>query len=117
MATLVPGGDRELGGPGEAVEEIVCARAEVLRRLPLREGFSTEFLRHVAEAMEQVPYAPGDPIIRRGEQGRRFSVMLSGRAEVRIPAQNGTTATVATMKPGDSFGESRCRARSPRRRT
>ena len=121
MASLLPGtgqGDgpepvvSPPGAPGDetpGVEEgediVVLARVETLRRLPLWEGFSTEFLRPVAEAMEMITYPPGEPIIRRGEQGRHFSVMLAGRAEVRVPAQNGTVATVATMKPGDSFGE------------
>ncbi len=121
MASLVPGPGQECeptprgsapGLPGgedgciEAGEDLaLLARVETLRRLPLWEGFSTEFLRPVAEAMEQISYQPGEPIIRRGEQGRHFSVMLRGRAEVRIPAQNGTVATVGTMLPGDSFGE------------
>jgi CRP-like cAMP-binding protein len=55
--------------------------------------------------MEPVSYEPGDPIIRRGEPGRRFSVMVSGRAEVRILTQSGAVTSVATMKAGDSFGE------------
>lgn len=100
---VLPGDDGDLAVGGD--EAVFLARTEVLRRLPLWEGFKTDFLRPVAEAMEQVVYAPGEAIIRRGEQGRRFSVMLAGRAEVRVTAEDGTVRTVATMRAGDSFGE------------
>ena len=117
MASEDPGSDERRGAPLEeepqespdlavgGEEAIVLARTEVLRRLPLWEGFSTEFLRPVAEAMQQVVYPPGEAIIRRGEQGRRFSVLLAGSAEVRVRGEDGAVRTVATMRPGDSFGE------------
>ena len=121
MASLVPGlgqecdptprvpvpgrvAGEEPSAPGRD-EDSLLARVETLRRLPLWEAFSGDFLRVVADAMEALSYGPGEPIIRRGEPGRHFSVMVSGRAEVRIPALNGTLTTVATMKEGDSFGE------------
>ena len=86
-------------------DEAVRERVATLRGFPLWEAFPEQLLRVVAEAMEVIPYDTGEPIIRRGEPGRHFSVMISGRAEVRIPGLGGTLTTVATMKPGDSFGE------------
>lgn len=120
MAVLNPGLDRDgavssgmVGTEGPAPGDSGAARGDdalarrigTLRGFPLWEVFSEELLRIVAEAMEVLSYEPGDPIIRRSEPGRRFSVLVAGRAEVRIPSQNGTLTTVATMKPGDSFGE------------
>lgn len=86
-------------------EDVLRSKVETLRRLPLWEVFSEDVLRVVASMMETLSYEPGEPIIRRGEPGRHFSVMVSGRADVRIRDHNGTVSTVATMKAGDSFGE------------
>ena len=80
-------------------------RIEILRRFPLWMTFSDELLEVVAEAMEAVSYAAGDEIIRQGEPGRQFSVMIAGKADVRIRTEAGKLTTVATMKEGDSFGE------------
>ncbi len=80
-------------------------RVETLRRFPLWVTFSDELLEVVAEAMEPVAYKSGDEIIRHGEPGHHFSVMISGRADVRIRTESGKLTTVATMKEGDSFGE------------
>jgi transcriptional regulator with AAA-type ATPase domain len=100
-----PGGEVPLETPGGADEGILRARVEALRRLPMWEVFSEELLLVVTSAMEELSYQPGEAIIRRGEPGRHFSVMVSGRADVRIKAQDGTVTTVATMKAGQSFGE------------
>jgi len=105
MALLSPGAGREADSSATGDEEAIRLKVGALRRFPLWEVFSEELLRIVADAMESLSYEPGEPIIRRGEQGRHFSVMVSGSAEVRIPARNGTPTTVATMKAGDSFGE------------
>ena len=80
-------------------------RTELLRRFPLWGTFSDELLQVVGEAMEAVSYEAGEAIIRRGEPGQRFSVMVSGRADVRILTQAGSVITVSSMKEGDSFGE------------
>ncbi|MCM2315543.1 MAG: sigma 54-interacting transcriptional regulator [Thermoanaerobaculia bacterium] len=80
-------------------------RVETLRRFPLWATFSDELLDVVADAMEPITWKAGDEIIRSGEPGHHFSVMISGRADVRVRTESGNLTTVATMKEGDSFGE------------
>jgi transcriptional regulator with AAA-type ATPase domain len=80
-------------------------RVGLLRRFPLWSGFSDEILQVVAAAMEEIAYAPGDAIIRAGEPGRHFSVLLSGRADVRVSHEGTAATTVATLAAGDSVGE------------
>ena len=80
-------------------------RVALLRGFTLWESFSDELLEVVGEVMEPVSYEPGEPIIRRGEPGRQLSVMVSGRADVRVLTQAGNVVTVSSMKAGDSFGE------------
>lgn len=78
---------------------------DALRRLSFWAGFDGEILRVVAEAMQEASYPAGTAIIRRGDAGRNLSVMISGRAEVRILTDAGAVVTVSTLKEGDSFGE------------
>lgn len=80
-------------------------RVETLRRFPLWSGFSDELLRVVADALEPVSWKAGDAIIRQGEPGQAYSVLVSGRAEVRVRTDSGAQTVVATMQEGDSFGE------------
>ena len=83
-------------------------RKELMRRFPLWETFSDELLRLVGEAMEAVSYDAGDPIIRRGELGRQFSVMVSGRADVRVLTQAGTVITGQGWGQGLGSGSKSC---------
>jgi small-conductance mechanosensitive channel/CRP-like cAMP-binding protein len=50
-------------------------------------------------------YAPNETIIRRGDDGDSMFVICRGRAEVRVPSNNGGAQTVAVLAPGDFFGE------------
>jgi transcriptional regulator with AAA-type ATPase domain/NAD-dependent dihydropyrimidine dehydrogenase PreA subunit len=80
-------------------------KIEALRRLSFWATFDDETLRVVAEAMHEVAYSDGEAIIRCGERGRNLSVLISGRAEVRVPTEGAALTTVSVMKAGDSFGE------------
>lgn len=55
--------------------------------------------------MEKIAYETGDTIIRQGEVGRHFSILTSGKADVRVRTDAGTVITVATLHEGESFGE------------
>ena len=80
-------------------------RSTILRQLPLWASLSDDLTRTIAEAMETVTYRAGETIIRQGEPGRHFSILLSGKADVRVRADGGTVITVATLGGGESFGE------------
>lgn len=49
-------------------------------------------------------YAPGECMVRRGEDGESMFVIGRGKAEVRVSA-NGTHSTVAVLETGSYFGE------------
>lgn len=65
---------------------------------------SAEELRRLASESESHVYAPGEIIIRAGDEGSSMFVVHRGRVDVQI-ADNGRPHTVATLQEGDFFGE------------
>jgi CRP-like cAMP-binding protein len=70
----------------------------VLRQLPLFEGMSSRHLRRIPARAKR--YGPGETIVRAGDPGNAFYVVLDGK--VRVDPANGASVT---LKAGDSFGE------------
>jgi protein phosphatase len=68
--------------------------------IPLFGGLSKRHLRRLAEDADVARYTPGRPIVDEGQAGEAMYVMLSGSARVKRGAR-----TVATLIPGDFFGE------------
>ena len=65
---------------------------------------SEEEIAHLAEASTSHVYAPGETVIRAGDEGSSMFVVHSGRVRVQIK-DNGKPRTVATLNEGDFFGE------------
>jgi CRP-like cAMP-binding protein len=68
--------------------------------IPLFGGLSKRHLRRLAEEADVVRSAPGRPIVEEGQSGEAMYVVLSGTAKVVRGRR-----TVATLIPGDFFGE------------
>jgi small-conductance mechanosensitive channel len=73
-------------------------------------------LRVLAEQAQRRVYLPGEPVVREGERGEEFFVILEGEADVVIKAGDQTT-TVATLKKGQFFGEMSLLTGAPRSAT
>lgn len=71
-----------------------------LAAVPLFEGLSKRHLKRVASAAEVVNYMAGHSIVREGEAGESFFVVLTGQAKVTVKGR-----TVNRVLPGDHFGE------------
>jgi len=70
----------------------------VLKQLPLFQGMSSRHLRRIPARAKR--YGPGESIVREGDPGNAFYVILDG--QVRVDPPKGSSAT---LKAGDSFGE------------
>jgi CRP-like cAMP-binding protein len=75
-------------------------RAELLSRLNLFSHLDSSTLRELAEKATLDQWSEGASIIRQGEEGDRFFVMLEGRASVTVG-----TEIVSELRRGDQFGE------------
>ena len=70
----------------------------VLKELPLFAGMSSRHLRRIPARAKR--YGPGETIVREGDPGNAFYVVLDGK--VRVDPPKGSSAV---LKAGDSFGE------------
>jgi CRP-like cAMP-binding protein len=93
--TTPPEGRAYAGSPGLTRRQ----RLEVLSRVSLLSHLDASSLRDLAAHAEIEHWDEGASIIRRGEEGDRFYVLLEGRA-IAEGAQ-----AVSELRPGDQFGE------------
>jgi CRP-like cAMP-binding protein len=71
-----------------------------LAELPLFEGLDDESLRTVSKAAQEVSVQEGAELVREGDYSYNLTVIDEGQAEVVHDGQ-----VVATLGPGDVFGE------------
>jgi CRP/FNR family cyclic AMP-dependent transcriptional regulator len=75
-------------------------RTELLAATPLLAGVDEAGLARIADRAVEVTFGPGHVIARQGEVGTGFFMIAGGGARV---VRDGTT--IATLGPGDFFGE------------
>ena len=76
------------------------AKLEMLRRVPLLEGLGRKELEEVGRLCDEVDLPAGRVLMREGESGDEFYLVLEG--SVRVDRGG---ATVATLGPGQFLGE------------
>jgi len=77
----------------------VLATVSVFRNLPLQS------LRQISELAEQESHPKKTLLIRQGEAGDSFCVVISGRVRVFRTSEAGQEMTLTTLGPGEGFGE------------
>jgi CRP-like cAMP-binding protein len=71
-----------------------------LERLPLFAGFDRKQLTALAERFDEQTFLPEHGVLTEGMTGMEFFIILDGTAEVLHDG-----AVIATLQPGDFFGE------------
>ncbi len=77
----------------------------LLRRSLLFQFLPEEYFDKIVALLQEEQYEFGDILVRQGEPADAFYVLTSGRARVVKQDHNGDEIVLATLKPGDSFGE------------
>ena len=78
---------------------------ERIQRLPLFHKISREAIREIKPFFVTEWYYEGHTVIRQGDYGDKFYLIVRGEVEVTRTAEDNTTEQVAVLQDGDHFGE------------
>lgn len=87
-------------------------KLELLKRTPLLEGLGRRELEAVGMLVDEVDVPAGRVLMRQGDTGREFFVLVEGSVAIE---RGGTR--LRTLEPGDFFGEIALLAEGPRTAT
>ncbi|MBI4234144.1 MAG: cyclic nucleotide-binding domain-containing protein [Chloroflexi bacterium] len=90
------------------------AHENALRKVPLFAGLESADLQRLAKFLVPRHYEPGDMILREGDQAAGFFVVTSGRVQVVKDLGGKKEQALATLKPGEFFGETALLDGTPR---
>ena len=85
------------------------AKIDLLKHAPLFEGCSKQELQKIAAIADQLDVPQGKVLIREGDRGREFFVIVEGEVEVRRKGRK-----VKNLGPGDFIGEISLLSKIPR---
>jgi CRP-like cAMP-binding protein len=88
------------------------AKLELLKRVPLFESCSRHELQGIAQIADEVSLPAGRTLMREGQHGREFMVLVEGQAEVRRQG-----VRLRELEAGDFLGEIALVADVPRTAT
>ena len=80
-------------------------RLLLLKQSPIFSLVSTDDLRIVAGVLEQEHFFTGDRIFEINDQGDHLYLLVSGKVGISIDPNPGSRNFIATIGPGDCFGE------------
>jgi len=92
----------------EAASDVTLDKSELMeriRRSPLFTGIPDENIELMLEHMETVPMRSGEAVVREGEEGDYYYLLVSGAADVIRRVGGGPPKVVATLDEPGGFGE------------
>ena len=97
-------------------EEFLNQTVETLSRIPIFSPLSDEELERLARASKDRVFAPGEAIVRRGQEGNSMFVIRRGTVDVQV-LQGDEVHTINTLRESDYFGEMSLLTGEPRTAT
>lgn len=86
--------------------EEVVRRITALRGMDIFAPLTDEERRELAGRLRTAPFVRGETVMRQGARGDWLYILARGQAEVMVASDDGRASkTIATLKPGDFFGE------------
>src|SRR5687768_15500329 len=67
--------------------------------------FSAERLQQLVDGSDARSFEAGEVIVHQGAEAAHFGVVLSGTVSVSVAGDGGTSQSLGTLKPGETFGE------------
>jgi CRP/FNR family cyclic AMP-dependent transcriptional regulator len=88
------------------------SKIDLIKRAPLFASASKSELEEIASIADEIDLPAGRAVITEGDTGREFFVLIDGTADVERGGKK-----VASLGPGDFFGEIALIAKTPRNAT
>ena len=88
------------------------SKIDLIKRVPLFSSASKAELAEIASIADEIDLPEGKTVIQEGDAGREFFVLVEGTADVERGGKK-----VASLGPGDFFGEIALIAKTPRNAT
>jgi CRP/FNR family transcriptional regulator, cyclic AMP receptor protein len=83
----------------------MVSNLELIRRVPLFSMLTAAQAESVAQGVVKNRFKRGEAIVEQGKKSNALFIILTGRARVMTTDQRGREVILATMQPGDYFGE------------
>lgn len=80
-------------------------KKSILSKVPLFQGLKDRQLQRLSDRMVERNYAAGDMIVKQGQGGEGFYVIISGTAEATRERSDGEKVVVNKFGTSDFFGE------------
>jgi CRP-like cAMP-binding protein len=78
---------------------------DALAAVPLFGGLDAEGLANLVRGMRVRRFRRGETVFHVGDPGDALFIVMSGAIKITLPADSGDEAILATLRPGDFFGE------------
>ncbi|HWL33051.1 MAG TPA: cyclic nucleotide-binding domain-containing protein [Gaiellaceae bacterium] len=88
------------------------SKIDLIKGVPLFSAASKQDLAEIASIADEIDLSDGKVLIKEGDAGREFFVLVDGTAEVQRGGKK-----VAALGPGDFFGEISLISKTPRNAT
>ncbi|MEA2520231.1 MAG: family transcriptional regulator, cyclic receptor protein [Chloroflexota bacterium] len=79
--------------------------SEALAAVPLFAGLDAGGLAGLAKGMRIRRFRRGETVFHLGDPGDALFIVMAGSIKITLPADSGDEAILATLRPGDFFGE------------
>lgn len=87
---------------------------DVLKRIPIFQDFNEREFAKIEDILHHRNFAVDEAIVREGEKGVGMYIILSGQVQILHAGEQGHPIRLATLGPGDFFGEQALLDESPR---
>jgi CRP-like cAMP-binding protein len=78
---------------------------DALAAVPLFGGLDAEGLTNLVRGMRVRRFRRGETVFHVGDPGDALFIVMTGAIKITLPADSGDEAILATLRPGDFFGE------------